>query len=127
MQRVKVYDKSGNERLMGEIQFKNWGSKNGFKLVPDNGEKKDIYTDNNSDSGKDTKTIEDATTTTETTDEKKGVVEIVKEIKAIYENADLSEDDKIKQINAFKDGETRATVLKAITKFGETKDEKDEH
>ena len=125
MSRILVYnEETGAERLMGELQFKNWGEKNGFKPVPNNkmSKGKDVSNESTETAGETT----DATDETDTSNEepRKNVVETIEEIKEIF-NSDIETEQKEIQIETFRIGETRSTVLKAIDKFGKQKTEED--
>ena len=135
MAKVLVYNKkTKDERFMGEDQFKNWGSKNGFELVPE-GSKNKTTDDSGNTSTKDVKTGEsdktdtsgDSGSLTDTKEVKKStkVADIVAEIEAISKDEALSDEEKIEKINTFSNNETRSGVIKAVEKFGKQTTEKD--
>lgn len=135
MAKVLVYNKEKKiERHMGEDQFKNWGSKNGFELVPKGTKpkpKKEEGTGSAStskvNSGGDSGDSGDNTGDNKVNEPKKlvSVADIVTEIQNISKDEALSDEEKIEKINTFKKDETRSGVLKAIVKFGKQKTEKD--
>lgn len=136
MAKVLVYNtKTKDQRYMGEDQFKDWGSKNDFKLVPEGSKGEKVNTDETGNSESATKEVKVPNTDETGTDEtgksdntvKKltSVADIVTEIERISKDEELSDEVKIEKINTFKNGETRGGILKAIVKYGQPKNEND--